>query len=234
MKWLRGVIAAAVLTMVAVPAVAQIPSNHNVQFNATNWGTYFGPYTLTNIPGQYQFDAYCVDFYHHVYSGVTWEATYTRIGDGDLRGNARYGDSWSSERFPTGGGTDDNDALRLQYQRSAWLATQFAIVQPQDRVAGGFGQALHHYIWGLWVPDAPSSAWDNTVAAVNNYTGGTARAFDSADFDDWYVVSDVNGVRQEFITPYVNVVPEPATLILMGTGLVAVMGMTVVMRQSVG
>lgn len=218
MKWLKGVTAAAVLMMVAAPAVGQ----DNIEFMRTNWGTYYGPYTLASIPGQNQFDAFCVDYYHHVWAGDPWKAVYTRIGDGDLRNNARYGSSWKSdgdERFE-----NDDVGLRLQYQRSAWLASQLPDFGP-----GGDAQDLHHFIWGLW-GDNPTGAWSGALGLLKE----SEDSFQRTNFDDWYVVTDVTGERQEFITPHVNVVPEPATVILMGTGLLAVMGMTIVMRRSVG
>ena len=237
MKWLRGVIAAAVLVMVAAPAVAQVglvgdgqwyKDNHNVEFVETNWGSYWGPYTLnvfdrssypnpSQTPGTHLIDAYCVDYTHHVWSGVTWEAVFTPISRPDLlRKNTRYGrGDWYS---------GSNSLLQLQYQRSAWLASQFAGNEAD-------GLLIHNALWHLWTPQQPLNAPDSPW-----YGDARDMTFGEDDFADWYVVSDVSpitGGRQEFLMQ-VNVVPEPATIILMGTGLVAVMGMTIVMRQSVG
>jgi len=52
----------------------------------------------------------------------------------------------------------------------------------------------------------------------------------------WQVVTDMNTNslttgKQEYLT---YVTPEPATIFLMGTGLVAVLGMTFITRRSLG
>jgi len=213
MKWLRGVIAAAVLVMVAAPAVGQ----NNTQFVRAQWsGGNWGPYTLRSLPGMVEFDAYCVDFNHHVWGGVRWQAVYTPLTNvAGLLANTRYGPSW----------TGDGVSLQMNYMRSAYLASMFSGIAVGARSTEG--RNLHNAIWHLWGDD-PSGANDPF------YGNAMAANLNIDEFSDWYVVSDKNGARQEFITQHVNVVPEPATIILMGTGLVAVMGLTIVMRQSVG
>lgn len=226
MKWLRGVTAAAVLLMVAAPAVGQ--DNNNIQFRYTSWGTQWGPYVLnvmdrsllpnaSYMPGTNLIDAYCVDYNNHVWTDIQWQAVATPLWDVDgLQANTRYGQL---------GGFAGMD-LQLQYQRSAWLASHFEA----NRATG---QQLHAAIWHLWGYNP--TGWDDDPwmsrvleTDVSNF-----------GLDNWYVVSDVAmggdgyGGRQEFLVQ-TNVVPEPATIILMGTGLVAVMGLTLVMRRSVG
>ena len=229
MKLSKCVLVLALLAVVSAPASAQIGNpyglqdDHNVQFVRSNWGTYWGPYTLNVFdpsgfanagyaPGMNLIDAFCVDFNHHVWSGVTWEATFTPLSDLEgLLVNTLYGRT--AGLSPT--------ELQLGYQRSAWLASQFALNSRDE------GLYIHNALWHLWTDQpngAPENGWGELALQQN---------FVPDDYSDWYVVSDTRMERQEFLVR-ASVVPEPSTIILMGMGLVAVMGLTFVMRQSVG
>ena len=129
--------------------------------------------------------------------------------------------------------------MLTHYRAAAWLATQFAATATGPGNAG-WG-SLHAAIWHLFTPEPD---WQfNPAPGFVTPDEWIARAFAAVegnpniDFSNWYVVTDVNtrgmhGGVQEFLTT--NVVPEPATIFLMGTGLVAVLGMAIVMRRPLG
>lgn len=228
MKWLRGGILAVVLTAFAVPAASQIrqptytpvaaPDTEHLVWDSGRPYGYLpwafpwlhGPYSalVTSQPGSPTIDIYCVDMEHNAITGRDgWHAYFTPIArDADFSNTRNPGS-------PRG------------YFKAAWLASK---MQLSNKRAWG---SIHAGIWNIFSSGAPELALhSDAIRRLDRAWGDEARGFDPKG---WYVVSDQRGVGQEFVT-YVNVVPEPATLILMGTGLIAVAGMTLVMRQSVG
>jgi hypothetical protein len=189
---------------------------------------YVGPYH-GSAPGMGSFDMYCVDFFNRVHdarpdlAGVNWNANFTRISDLASGGLAytRLGSA----------GSLDPDAM-VRYQRAAFLTTKFWDYQASPDKAAKWS-AIHSAIWQTAGGDLGSVPnWIGSSAFVD-----AASAFDPStmDWSYWQVVTPVNadgslGNNQEFL---VFVTPEPSTILLMGSGLLALVGAAVVTRRFV-
>ena len=213
----------------AAPLSAQVTVKLTAP-NAPNGGTvtafgyYMSPYTGT-VNGQ-QVTLNCDDFFHEVAVGDVWQANETSLGSGSNLSNTRF----------------DNLAL---YQQAAWLTTQYAS-NPASNSSESI--AIQSAIWDLFQgPSAPltANAPDPAISVVPQYNSSywvtqaqTNYATAGLDYNSFYVLTDVNArtaadpnapydatSKQEFI---VNTTPEPGTLVLMATGLFA---MIVVVRR---
>ncbi len=232
MRVLRSLLLPVVALALAVPAVAQNPFQSQVQLapsgpawdNPAAFGFLVGGYpgrflswpgVVGAVPGTGYQDFYCVDLGHRVSQGASWYAWVSQVG-GDLS-KTRLG---------------DGEISLGKYTRAAYLAGLF---DQYDRMWWG---GIHAKIWmeidnyalTYTMATAADAFWDYHTNVRNpGLTWDQAKA--SVNTDYWYVVSDVDGQRQEFLT---YVTPEPETIFLLGTGLVAVFGMTIVMRRSLG
>ena len=151
-------------------------------------------------------DIFCVDFHHYANTGTNG-VFFTNLGD------ANVGDYL---------GTYTRNASLTNYLAAAYLAEQIR-VRPDSAgvLTGAIWQIMSgqpNYWWD-------GSGWEN-VGAWASYALNTGHDFVNAD--NWVVVTDgardqggapVLGNTQEYITQ-VRIVPEPATLLLFGTGLV--------------
>jgi hypothetical protein len=218
MKALRTLaLAGATMLAAAAPAAAQ-----NIQFQTqkpnpavTAFGYYVGPFsgTLLSDPTRPTIDLFCLDVMNQVQFGQKWTAVFTNLANGNLA-NTRHG-----------------AASVLNYKKAAWLTSQYAATATSQW--GGIQAA----VWNLFNPGNPNggtSPGNNTHEAywlAQASTFASSAAFNTFDYSKYTIVTDVNGVGQrvggvqEFMTT--TVTPEPETYLLMGTGLLAILGVAV-------
>lgn len=157
-------------------------------------GVYVGPYkgtVETSMGDMFPASLYCVDFVHEVSNGDSWSAYSTPITS-----SANF-----ENTYQFGIGTFD------LYRKTAFLASLFRVVGTTDDA----WSSLHGAIWSL----------TNEVSGYDpdSYFKEYEDEWEAFDASNWYVLSDANGVKQEFL---VERVPEPATIILLLTGFMAI------------
>ena len=161
-------------------------------------------------------DIFCVDYFDES-NGGTYAVNYTNLGvDGGLVGTTTRANTLT------------------QYLEAAWLA---------QHIGSGGGQYLPNStdayeisgaMWQIMTGSAPVGL--GSLANTAGITGWvnlaeTATNWQSVNRNDWVVVTDVNSVGkaigalnsggQEYLTHIVT--PEPATLLLLGTGLMVML-----------
>jgi PEP-CTERM motif len=174
-------------------------------------GVYVGAYRgqIGSGPGAATVDLFCVDYLNHSWVGATWTANRTSLGGGTDLSNTRFGGLTNS---------------LVRYRMAAWLTTQFAAAPPTQ-----WGD-IHATIWHLMTPTSPNYSADSQwlAAAQQFYDTNTNEKY----WNRFQVLSDVamgpevlGAARRGGIQEFIIVTPEPATILLLGTGLLLVVGL---------
>ena len=224
---MRSRIAALALTMslgFAAPASASTQFTFLNPGTVTAFGYYVGQYNgYEGAPVNANVLLNCVDFFHHIANGDVWQANLTSLGS-----SAGIG---TTTRF---------NNLTL-YRQAAWLTTQYATA-PNNATVGDIQATIWNLFTGPTTPPAPSSnAW---LLASQAYVAANTS---SSTYQNFWVVTDVNAHLangadnpnsvQEFIiyddtfNPNVVPTPEPATLMLVATGIAGIAGARIRRRK---
>jgi hypothetical protein len=161
-------------------------------------------------------DIFCVDFNHSANTG-TYNAKFYNLGT-----------STAAADIAAGTYTRSGHTLQ-QYLATAYLSEQIKVVGVNTAAAKDMNGAIWQIMSGEPTFRWNGSTWDNAgITSWFNLALGTGYA--SVNASNWVVVTDVasvgqgpgatTGGSQEYIT---QVTPEPATLILLGTGLLGLL-----------
>ena len=213
-----GILAAITMALTTSPAHA---APHQFKFLAGSgvggWGTQVGTYK-GQLDGN-AIDIWCVDFANHISPGSQFQVNLTGLGGSPSLANTRFG-------FYT-------NAL-ARYRQAAWLAWQFTTTSQSS------WKYIHAAIWHLMTPAQPSITAASDIALVNGWLTNASTNYARYNYSNAFVITDVALARchatsptggalngcgyQEQLTftgPLTVTTPEPASMVLLATGLIA-------------
>jgi|HubBroStandDraft_5_1064220.scaffolds.fasta_scaffold59839_1 hypothetical protein len=195
-----------------------------LQWSGGDWTNGY-PYYIApvNGPNSLIYAVMCDDYMHGGQPGDIWTANVSNLGTQNL----------STDRFNNLAGPNALYPLRL-YDEAGWILLQTPTESPTE------WKAMNYAVWHLFDPAAPlfgdASTW------LNNAYQQFLIGFPGTDFNKVYVVTPVDqhdpdpNSMQEFMyigqdpsggggsdTPASQSTPEPGTLLLVGTGALAML-----------
>lgn len=205
---LRRAMFAVLLALVLVSAASadQVLYVNNLP-TTTAGGYYVGPAggSLTTGAATYPWDIdlICDDFHHSTFIPSNFLVEVSHIEAAALSTNARFEQG-------------DPDQL-WYYQQTAWLMLQTYLYPAQVG-------AIQFAIWNVFTPSAPE--YGNSDWWLEQARGRTSEQYMAQyDFSQVLVLTPVGNPNQEYLTGTPAAVAEPASLLLLGGGLLGVGGL---------
>jgi hypothetical protein len=174
-------------------------------------------------------DIYCIDFKHTAQS--SYQAYFTQLGGGNAsltktrsnNENLYLKAAWLIQKMDATPIT--NKDQRADIHAAIWYLMSGDPVAVQHQV----GTSLVYTSTGLnsWITQANTN-WNDGSVTANQWSVVTDKCVTTAG-NNGAGHSAVDTCAQEFLTR--NVTPEPATLILLGTGLLVTLAMTGVIKR---
>lgn len=193
------------------------------------FGSYVGRYTMTaqSRPGSPTIDVFCIDYVNDANFGAVYYGNVTGLGAGATLTNTRRNDGNLANALDT-------------YRKAAWLVDHY---RTTPMTSSGWGN-LQAAVWELFNPGNPNGGSNASVVGTEAWWLAQVNAFysnrtawNAYEWNKWSVITDktakgrINGGFQEFITR-TEVAPEPATFVMLGTGLLAIAGFAVRRRRA--